>query len=220
MYNNNIIIQIKTKIIKDSREYYKNNKDRILEHDKEYRYLNKNRIKTHTKEYYENNKDKLLEHHKEYYQLNKQKLLEQKKEYYNLNIDKINERNRIYVKHKRNSNPIYRLIQNNRRRISHALESNSKVNHTIELLGCNKEFSYHFIKFLLPYDMNDEEFRNKYDIDHVVPLSSFDLSIPENQFIAFNWQNCSPLLNRKNCSKGAKRDLWSELIKDLKVTIF
>ena len=68
--------------------------------------------------------------------------------------------------------------------------------------------------------MSDEEFRNKYDIDHVVPLSSFDFSIPENQFIAFNWQNCSPLLKTKNRSKGAKRDLWSELIQDIKVTVF
>ena len=68
--------------------------------------------------------------------------------------------------------------------------------------------------------MNDEKFRNKYDIDHVVPLSSVDLSIPENQFIAFNCQNCSPLLKSKNRSKGAKRDLRSELMQDSKVTVF
>ena len=68
--------------------------------------------------------------------------------------------------------------------------------------------------------MSDDEFKNNYKIDHVVPLSSFDLSIPENQFIAFNLQNCSPLLKSKNRSKGAKRDLWSELMQDLKVTVF
>ena len=36
--------------------------------------------------------------------------------------------------------------------------------------------------------MTDDEFRNNYDIDHVVALANFDLSDQENQFIAFSWQ--------------------------------
>ena len=125
-----------------------------------------------------------------------------------------------YDKMQRSTNPIYKLITNNRVRIRQALKSNSKAAHTIELLDCSKEFFYQWIKFNLPYNMNDDEFKNNYEIDHVVPLSSFDLSIPENQFIAFNWQNCSPLLKSKNRSKGAKRNLWSEVMQELKVIVF
>ena len=125
-----------------------------------------------------------------------------------------------YNKNKRNNNPIYRLIENNRNRIRNALKSNNKADHSIELLGCNKEFFYHFIKFLLPYDVNDDEFKNNYDIDHVVALANFDLSHQKNQFIAFSWQNCRPLLKSKNRSKGARREIWSEIMQELQVYVF
>ena len=111
------------------------------------------------------------------------------------------------------------MIDNNRTRIRNALKSNNKADHSIELLGCSKEFFYHFIKFLLPYDISDDEFRNNYEIDHVVPLSSFDFSNEENQFIAFNWQNCRALLKSKNRSKGAKRYVWSEVMQELQVCL-
>ena len=67
--------------------------------------------------------------------------------------------------------------------------------------------------------MSDEEFKTAYHIDHVVALANFDFSIPDNQFIAFSWQNCAPLLKHKNLSKGTKRDLWSEVMQHLKVTV-
>ena len=91
-----------------------------------------------------------------------------------------------YSKNKRNNNSIFILIENNRNRIRKALQSNSKADHSIELLGCNKEFFYQWMKFLLPYDMSDDEFKNNYEIDHVVAIANFDFSNEENQFIAFN----------------------------------
>ena len=112
------------------------------------------------------------------------------------------------------------LNKNNRDRIREALKLNSKAAHSIELLGCNKEFFYHFIKFQLPYDMTDDEFRNDYEIDHIVALAIFYLSDQENQLIACSWQNCRPLLKSKNRSKRAKRDLWSEVLQKLKVVFF
>ena len=68
--------------------------------------------------------------------------------------------------------------------------------------------------------MNYDEFKTLYDVDHVRPLSSFDLFIKENQFEAFEWQNIQPLLKSKNLSKGAKRNLWLEVLQELKATVF
>ena len=162
------------------------------------------------------NKDK----QKEYRELNKHRIAERKKEYNQLNRHKIKEYKRIYENNKIHANSTLWLIKNNRTRIRDALKSNNKADHSINLLGCTKEFFYNFIKFQLPYEMDNNEFKENYHIDHVVPLASFDLSIPENLFIAFSWQNCAPLLKHKNLSKGAKRDLWSEVMQDLKVTVF
>ena len=125
-----------------------------------------------------------------------------------------------YDKIQRNINPIYRLIKNNRNRIYEALKSNNKATDTINLLNCTRDFYYHWIKFNLPYEMSDDEFRNNYEIDHVVALSSFDFSNKENQFIAFGWENTRPLLKSKNRSKGAKRDLYSEVLQKLKIRMF
>ena len=110
-------------------------------------------------------------------------MLEYNKEYNKLNRNKI-------TKHKpnrRNTNPIYSLIKNNRKRIHKALQSNSKTTNTIKLLGCSKKFFYNWIKWQLPYDMSDDEFKKAYHIEHVRPISSFNLSDSASQNDAFNW---------------------------------
>ena len=68
--------------------------------------------------------------------------------------------------------------------------------------------------------MSDDEFKKIYDVDHVRPISSFDLSKTENQYDAFGWPNCCPLLKHKNYSNGAKSNLWLEILQDLKDTVF
>lgn len=52
--------------------------------------------------------------------------------------------------------------------------------------------------------MSNEEFKEKYHIDHVQPLSTFDYSIPKNQYKAFSSTNCQPRLKEKNLNKGNK----------------
>ena len=125
-----------------------------------------------------------------------------------------------YYRNQRNTNSIYRLRTNNRSRIYKSLQSNNKATSTIELLGCHKEFFYNWIKWQLSHEMDDTEFKENYDIDHCRPIATFDLSNPENQFDAFHWSNCQPLLKTKNRCKGAKRNLYSEVLQELKATLF
>ena len=128
--------------------------------------------------------------------------------------------NIAYDKNRRHTNPIFRLINNNRSRVYQALRSNRNTTTTIELLQCNRQFFYDWIQFQLPYEMSDDEFKKLYDVDHVRPISSFNLYIEVNQYKAFGWNNCAPLLKHKNYSKGAKRNLWLEVLQELKATVF
>ena len=66
--------------------------------------------------------------------------------------------------------------------------------------------------------MSYDEFKKRYHIDHVRPIATFNLSDPERQYDAFH---CSTqlLLISKNLSKETKRDLWSNVIQELKVRI-
>ena len=108
-------------------------------------------------------------------------------------------------------------MRNSRTRIFEALRSNSKATKTIELLQCDRQFFYKWIQFHLPYEMSDYEFRQNYHLDHVKAIANFDLSIKENKYKTFGWLNCRPLLNSKNLSKEAERDVWSELMQELKI---
>ena len=87
-------------------------------------------------------------------------------------------------------------------------------------MNCTKDFFYQWIIWQLNYEINDNEFKENYHIDHCPAIETFDLSDPGNQFKAVNWQNTQPLLKSKNLNKGAKRDLWSEVMQELKVIVF
>ena len=59
---------------------------------------------------------------KEYYKSNKDRLLQHSKKYHKLTRNKINNYARNYDKIQRNTNPIFKLITNNRVRIRQALQ--------------------------------------------------------------------------------------------------
>ena len=46
----------------------------------------------------------------------------------------------------------------------------------------------------LPREIDDNEFKEKYDIDHCRLIATFNLSDPDTQYDAFSWMNCQPLL--------------------------
>jgi len=80
---------------------------------------------------------------------------------------------------------------------------NCKNKHTIEYLGCNTD---EYLKWMLDNN-NGYTLDNRgsvWHIDHVIPLSHFNLENEEEQMIAFNWRNTMPLSAKENLSKNNK----------------
>jgi hypothetical protein len=50
------------------------------------------------------------------------------------------------------------------------------------------------------------ENHGKWHIDHIKPCASFDLSIPEQQKLCFNFSNLQPLWQRDNLCKKDKQN--------------
>jgi hypothetical protein len=50
--------------------------------------------------------------------------------------------------------------------------------------------------------MNKENHGSYWQIDHVTPCASFDLSDPEQQKICCHWSNCRPLEKTENTRKN------------------
>jgi hypothetical protein len=120
-------------------------------------------------------------------------------------VIKPNERfriNRLKCKDCERDDPNDKFKRNIRSRIYIALKQ-KKEKHTIEYLGCN---SLEYLKWILSYDINyNLENRGiEWHIDHVIPLSIFNLENEAEQMIAFNWRNTMPLSAKENLSKNCR----------------
>ena len=109
--------------------------------------------------------------------------------------------NRLKCKDCERDEPIAKFKRVVRARIWHAL-TNKKL-HTIEYLGCS---SLNYLKWILNYNENYtlDNHGTEWHIDHVIPLSHFDLENIDKQMIAFNWRNTMPLATKENLSKKCK----------------
>ena len=109
--------------------------------------------------------------------------------------------NRLKCKDCERDEPIAKFKRVVRARIWHALTS--KKLHTIEYLGCS---SLYYLQWILTYDEKYtlDNRGTEWHIDHVIPLSHFNLENVDEQMIAFNWRNTMPLAAKENLSKNCK----------------
>jgi len=108
---------------------------------------------------------------------------------------KQNSRRKLY-----RSNTNYRLIANCRSRIYGALKKGFKSYSSEELIGCSMETYKLYLETLFKPQMSWENY-GKWEIDHIIPCSTFNLSDPEQQKICFHYTNTQPLWISENRSK-------------------
>ncbi len=79
----------------------------------------------------------------------------------------------------------------------------TKKLHTIEYLGLtNADYLQWILAYNEKYTIDNRG--KEWHIDHVIPLSKFNLDDEEEQLIAFNWRNTMPLSVKENLSKNNK----------------
>ena len=202
------------KIKEYRKEYYKENAEKLKENTKEYQKENTEKIKEKKKEYYKENAEKI----KEYNKLNAEKIKEYDKEYRKLNAEKIKEYNKQYEKEyrnniKKNNFKLY-LIHLQRSQIKRCFKSSllDKNKHSIEYLGCDIEtFINHFQKKIDYFNNNiaiDEIMTfNNIHIDHIKPISKFNLDDEDEFLKCSHYTNMQPLLVKDNLQKSNK---WND----------
>ena len=209
---------------------YQLNKEKYKEKNNKSYIKNRNKRLLNQKERYNNNKTKYNEESRKYYHLNKERLIEEqlirdstperkarkrelKKQWIKNNRERHRENSRSYI----NRNPKVKIIRNLRNRIYKILQRShsNKAGHTVEQLGCTPEFLKQYLesKFYSYVDesgqtiqMSWENFgggHGKWQVDHIIPLFSFDFSIPNQQRAANHYTNLQPLWfndhNNKSC---------------------
>ena len=120
--------------------------------------------------------------------------------------------NRLKCKDCERDDPIDKFNRGVRSRIHRCLKKKTK--HTIEYLGSNYE-EYH--QWIFDHNFNLDN-RGDWHIDHVIPLSTFNFDNVEEQLVAFNWRNTTPLPSKENLSKNKKiiksqlEQHWNKLV--------
>jgi hypothetical protein len=110
--------------------------------------------------------------------------------------------NRLKCRDCERDDPIEKFKRVVRGRIWIALKKH-KYLHTIQYLGCSSpEYLQWLTTYSEKYTLDNRG--SEWHIDHVIPLSKFNLDNIDEQMIAFNWRNTMPLSAKENLSKNSK----------------
>lgn len=160
----------------------KNNKIIRKRHRKTFKLNRPEQIKTYNKKYYINNKDKCKYANKVW-------------KLHNPNYFNQRERERRKV------DCTFKLLKILSNRYRHFLNGLNKTVHTKELIGCScDEWKTHLLMQFRD-GMSWENHGTVWHIDHIIPLSFFDLTDNTEQKLAFHWGNTQPLFINENLSK-------------------
>jgi hypothetical protein len=190
--------QCKLCVKNTSKKYYQNNKEKKIKYLKQYQNISKDQIKKYQQSWYLDNKENL----KNEYKSEKENRLLYQKEYYQNNKEKRNEYSKHYNKNRYNRDIEFRLSISLRTRIIAALKGNFKGDKTLKLLGCTiEDFKLHLEKQFLP-EMNWENHGIVWEIDHIKPCASFDLTDVNQQKECFHYVNQYPLFKTTDIAKS------------------
>lgn len=196
----NKLYSLNNKEIKNKKQKERriNNPEKTREIAKKSKLKHRNKILVRNKQYRINNKEKLKAYHQRPEVIARKKLNKLK------NKNKINANRRHQEKLKRNTDPLYKLITNQRTRITGILKKH-KTNKTLELIGCSAEFLRNYLENRFQEDMSWENYgKYGWHVDHIIPCSSFDLTDVEQQHRCFHYTNLQPMWAEDNLRKSNK----------------
>lgn len=184
----------------ESRRYEKN-KTLIKERAKRYAIANRQKLNAYRKNWYhttgkhrrrrplsEEQLRKAREYSRKYYRANKAKCIA----YTNKNHQE-----------RKRRDPAFAMAANQRRRVWGALKfaGSRKKSKTMHLVGCTPSELAAHIESQFREGMSWDN-RGEWHVDHIIPLSRFDLSQEEQQAIAFHYTNLQPLWKSENLAKN------------------
>lgn len=151
------------------------------------------------KNYYWNNREKLLAKNKKWRNDNKDRYSKKRKETNSKNRSRI----RGYEKQYYLNNPPAKLAKNLRIRIKDFFKGHYKPESAVKILGCSVDSLKLYLESKFQPGMSWDNYGIfGWHIDHIVPLSKFDLNDMEQFKIACHYTNLQPMWSKDNWSKG------------------
>lgn len=171
------------------------------------------------KDNYQNNKNIILEKQKNYYHkckqenpnINKEKYWKNPEKYrkdslinYNKRKQKVKEYTKKYNTERLKEDVCYKISKSLRTRLYVALKKNYKKGSAIRDLGCSIEEFIVYISEMFDSNMSWSNYGKYWTIDHIIPLSLFNLTNENCLKKAVHFTNLQPLEKIQNIKKGNK----------------
>lgn len=151
--------------------------------------------KIESRKYYLKNKEKIKAKNRAWERENKEKVAQSKRNWKKNNPGYATE----YIR----NNLQARIANNLRVRLRRAIKNNQKVGSAVRDLGCTIPELKTYLESMFQPGMNWDNYGD-WHIDHIQPLSSFDLTDRKQLRIACNFRNLQPLWCVDNLSKGSE----------------
>jgi hypothetical protein len=138
----------------------------------------------------------------DYYAKTKEHNYEMKKAHLSIPENRIkrNDYIRKYKAQRRLNDKSYVLYENLRKKIWKSLSK--KSNSSKELLGCEIDYYFKWINYTMTDDMNWDNYGTYWNIDHLIPVNTFNIIDPNEALKAFNWKNTWAMKCSENFSKN------------------
>jgi len=188
------------------REYFRKNKEKRKAALRRYNEKHKILINARGRHYYHSTIPYQKARSKKYHAKNKEKRYKKIRACRLRNIEKYRETRNRWRRKQYKNNPAYRIANTCRAKIHTSLRRQkvNKSNRSLTLLGCSWKFFKSFLEAQFENGMTWDNYGSYWNIDHRIPVSSFDLKISENQAKAFHYSNCKPMVSVQNFSKWTK----------------
>lgn len=212
---------------KTAREYRKANKTRIADYHSKLYKENKGQHREKARKYYIENKENVDAKNRRWRKANPERAAELSREWASRNPDRarenvrrweienkewIGERRRAQRRNRRENDPAYKLVCGLRASLHSALRKGHKRFSAMALLGCDIEELRAWLEASFQPGMTWENWSNgpgNWNIDHIRPIASFDLSREADQKACFHYTNMQPLWWVENMQKKDRLD-WKK----------
>ena len=197
-----------------SKKYYENNKEEHIERSKKYKQFFIENNPNYYLEYRKNKKEQINKYFIQYYEENKKEHLERVKKWHSehkdyskqhriKNIETYRENSKKWSKNKRKTDYNYKLTENLRCRFYQALKLQkiSKDQSILDIIGGTIEQCKQHLESQFKPEMNWDNHGSYWEIDHIKPCSSFDLTDIKQQKQCFHYTNLQPLFKTTEIAK-------------------
>lgn len=116
---------------------------------------------------------------------------------------------RIYIRKRRKSDVLFKILCALRCRMNYALFYAPKADSSMRLLGCSPSDLKKHLEAQFHSGMSWDNYgrgEGKWVIDHIRPCAAFDLTDIHEQIRCFHFKNLQPMWFHENCKKSSKVD--------------